>query len=229
MNCEAFREQICIDPASTDAAMQHHESDCAACAAYARRARKAEALIQQALRFDTAKAAAQPPQRPAMFGSVAAALVAGFAFWFGLSVNQPAPTNELVSEILAHMDHEPTALEFTTVSVGERQLSQVLAGEAVIDIAALEAQVGPVTYAKKCVVAGQWMSHIVVQSDEGPLTVLLIPEQRTNGIVPLELAEEGLGGSIVPAGPGSIAVVGEDNAADAQTAQQVAEAVTITI
>jgi hypothetical protein len=73
------------------------------------------------------------------------------------------------------------------------------------------------------------MSHLVVQSDEGPVTVLLIPEQGINSIVPLELAEEGLGGSIVPAGSGSIAVVGKDNAADTHTAQQVAEAITITI
>ncbi len=73
------------------------------------------------------------------------------------------------------------------------------------------------------------MSHLVVQSDGGPLTVLLIPEQTVEGIVPLELAEQGLDGSILPAGRGSIAVLGEDDVVDAQTARQVADTVNITI
>jgi hypothetical protein len=230
MDCETFREQICIDPAGTAADLSAHESECQACAAFALRARKAETLIQQALRFDTHKAQAQPARRPAaMYGSLAAAAVAGLAFWFGLAVDRPASTNELVTEILAHIDHEPRALEFTTVSVAERELNLVLAGEATIDLARLGSMVGPVTYANKCAVAGQWMSHLVIQSGDGPVTVLLIPEQSVDGIVPLELAEQGLGGSILPAGQGSIAVLGEGDAADAQTARQVADTVNITI
>jgi hypothetical protein len=229
MNCAAFREHISIDPASADAQLQAHESACPACAAYAQRARRAEALIHQALRFDTVRAAAQPLRRSAMFGSVAAAVVAGLAFWFGLSVDRPVPTDELVAEILAHMNHEPDALTFTTTSVAARDLNQVLAGEVTIDLVALGAAVGPVTYANKCTVAGQWMSHLVVQSGNGPITVLLIPEQSVDAIVPFELAELGLGGSIVPAGRGSVAVLGEDEAADVQIARQVADTVNISI
>ena len=230
MDCETFREQICIDPASTAAQLQAHERECQACTAFALRARKTESLIHQAMRFDTQKAKSQPARRPAaMYGSLAAAAIAGLAFWFGLAVNQPASTDELVAEILAHMDHEPHATEFTTVSVAERDLNQVLAGEATIDLAALGTTLGPVTYANKCAVAGQWMSHLVVQSGDGPVTILLIPEQSVDGIVPLELAEQGLGGSILPAGRGSIAVLGEDGAADTQTARQVADTVNITI
>lgn len=229
MDCEAFREQICIDPASADSALQAHERECQACAAYAKRARKAETLIHQAMRFDTVRAAAEPARRPAMYGSLAAAAIAGLAFWFGLAVDRPAPTEELVAEILAHMNHEPEAVAFTTVSVAQRELNQVLAGEATIDLATLGAQVGPVTYANKCAVAGQWMSHLVVQSGNGPVTVLLISEQSVDGIVPLELAEQGLGGSIVPAGRGAIAVLGEADAANAQIARQVADTVNISI
>ncbi len=229
MDCEAFREQMGIDPARSDAELQAHESECPACAAYAKRARKAEALIHQALRFDTVTVAARPPRRPAMFGSLAAAAIAGLAFWFGYVVERPAPTEQLVAEILAHMDHEPHAVAFTTASVPERDLDQVLAGEARIDLAELSTRVGPVTYANKCVVAGQWMSHLVVQSGNGPVTVLLIPEQAVDGIVPLELAKQGLGGSIMPAGRGSVAILGEDDAADTQTARQVAAAVEISI
>jgi hypothetical protein len=230
MDCETFAEQICIDPASSDPELLAHEHECQPCAAYALRVRKAESLISQALRFDAHRVQAQPARRPAaMFGSLAAAAVAGLAFWFGLAVDRPAPTNELVVEILAHLDHEPHATEFTTVSVADRDLSRVLSGDATIDLATLGATVGPVTYANKCAVAGQWMSHLVIQSGDGPLTVLLIPEQSIDGIVPLELAEQGLGGSILPAGRGAVAVLGEDDVADAQTARQVAETVDITI
>jgi hypothetical protein len=229
MNCEKFTELIGIDPATADADTLAHEHECPGCAAYAKRARRAEALIHKALRFDTVKVVAQPPRRQAAYGSIAAAVVAGLAFWFGLAVDRPVPTEKLVADIFAHMDHEPYALELTRVSVAERDLNQVLAGQATIDLATLGARVGPITYANKCAVAGQWVSHLVVQSDNGPVTVLLIPEQSVNEIVPLELAEQGLGGRIVPAGRGAIAVLGEDDAGSENTARRVADAVRITI
>ncbi|MGD8322853.1 MAG: DUF3379 family protein [Gammaproteobacteria bacterium] len=229
MNCETFRKQICINPADSDPGMLAHLRECTACAAYAQRAHTAQALIHQALRFDVSKALEQPSQRTAAFGSFAAAAVVGLAVWLGLVLERPAATEELVAEIIAHMDHEPEAITVTSVGVAERELGNVLAGDATIDLTRLGARVGPVTYANKCAVAGQWMAHLVVQSGNGPVTVLLIPEQGVAGIVPLELTERGLGGSIMPAGGGSIAVLGENDAANAQIAGQVVEAVNISI
>jgi hypothetical protein len=227
MNCEQFRERIGVDPAHSRPSAQAHELECPACAAYAKRARKAEALIHLALRFDRLTVARRPSRQPA-WGSLAAVIVAGIAFWFGLSVDRPAPTGELIAEVLAHWDHEPGALAFSATGVPARQLAQVLAGEATIDLAALDlAAMGPVTYANKCAVAGQWMSHLVVQSGNGPVTVLLIPEQSVEEIVPLEFAERGLEGSLFPAGAGAIAVLGERNAANPEVARQIAESVDI--
>ena len=129
-----------------------------------------------------------------------------------------------------HWDHEPAALAITRSGVPARELEQVLAGEVTINLAALDrAAIGPVTYANKCAVAGQWMSHLVVQSDNGPVTILLIPEQTVEGIVPLELVGSGLGGSIIPANGGAIAVIGEADSAAAPVARRIADSVNISI
>jgi len=232
MNCEQFIEQICIDPNSTEPALQEHQRDCVSCAAYAARARKAESLIHAALQLDTAHIAGRPgrPGRLTRWSSLAAAIVAGFAVRFGLGIGRSASTGELVAEVLVHWDHEPAALTRSAAAVSPDALEQVLAGEAAIDLEALSlAGAGPLTYAKKCIVAGQWMAHLVVQSGDGPVTIMLIPQHAVGAIVPLELAERGLGGSLFPSGAGAVAVFGADGAASGPVAQRIAAAVDLSI
>lgn len=227
MNCEQFIEQTCIDPADSAPELQAHARECVSCAAYAERARAAEALIHEALRFDTRRFAAQPVQL-AGWSTFAAAVILGFALWFATAVERPAPTGELITEVLQHWDHEPTALRSGATAIAQSMLDEVLAGEVTIDLAALElAAIGPVTYANKCIVAGQWMSHLVVQSDAGPVTILLIPQQTVDTILPLELAAQSLGGGIFPAGDGAVAVFSAGGAANAPMLRSIVATVDI--
>lgn len=229
MDCEEFIEQICTDPTQSTPALRSHADECNSCAAYARRAHTAESLIRAALRFDTTRFA-EPPPRFAASGSIAAAVIAGFMLWFAAAVERPASSSELVEAVLEHWDHEPAALLAGATPVSPGSLDEVLAGEATIDLAALDlADVGPVTYAKKCIVAGQWMAHLVVQSDNGPVTILLTPQQTVDAALPLEHPQRRLGGGIFPSGVGAVAVFGADGAASEPLARAIAATINISI
>ena len=65
------------------------------------------------------------------------------------------------------------------------------------------------SYAHSCFVRGEWVPHLVVQGERGPVMLLLLPHERVTEPVPLELPEEGLAGVIVPLGEGSVAIMGE--------------------
>ena len=211
MDCEAYRERLLIDPAAGDRDLAAHEAECAQCRAFAARVRRAEQLIQRAVRLDPAavtsgaRVSAATSRRMAWAG-VAAAFVGALSLWFAATANRPTDTERLVAEILDHWDHEPASWAVTSVGVDPDVIEQVLAGQARVDLASL----GQVTYAKSCRVAGQWMPHLVVQAEQGPIMLLVIPEQLVAGPIPLELPEQGLGGSLRPLGRGSIAVLGGD-------------------
>lgn len=219
MDCETFRERLCTDPAATDAALAQHESGCSACRAFAQRVRRAEELIQRAVRFEPAAATGAAQRVSAMtnrrlaWGGLAAAFIAAISLWFAATTSRPTSTELLVAEVLAHWNHEPDSWVVTSAGVEPVVLEHVLAGQVRIDLASL----GRISYANSCRVAGQWMSHLVVQSEQGPVMLLLIPEQQVDAPIPLRLPEQGLGGSLRPLGNGSIAVLGED----AQSLEQI--------
>ena len=71
-------------------------------------------------------------------------------------------------------------------------------------------RLGLLSYAQSCLVRGEWIPHLVVQGERGPIMLLLLPHERVTEPVPLELPEEGFSGVIVPLGEGSVAVMGEE-------------------
>jgi hypothetical protein len=63
----------------------------------------------------------------------------------------------------------------------------------------------PVVYASACPFRGRLVPHLVVQTAEGPLTVMLLKREKTRARE--EFAEDGYRGVLVPAGEGSIAIL----------------------
>ena len=212
MNCENWRQRLAEDPARTDPEFDRHAADCAACAAYRARLLRAETLIHQALRFDIGAVQAGPGAVEGARGrgwvswlsGAAAGLLVGVTLWGLFGSGAYLPPEALATEVTQHWYHEPDAWRPSTVGVADAVLTDVLDGEAVLDLAAL----ATVSYAKTCWVAGRWIPHLVVQGPAGPYMVLLMPGRDLASPVPLELPEEGLSGRIVPAGGGSIAVLG---------------------
>jgi len=215
MDCTTVRERIEADPAQLDIECASHVDDCTACAAYAERVRNAEWLIHEALRFDVA-AVKQNAARPTVtrttivysqrfWGGIAATLVVGLAVWFGSFVGPTAGQDELAAEVVAHWYEEPGSWTRTDVRVSPASLEEVVGEHAEVDIGGL----GLVSYAMSCFVRGEWVPHLVMQGELGPVMLLLLPHESVTEPVPLELPAEGLSGVIIPLGEGSIAVMGE--------------------
>jgi hypothetical protein len=219
MNCESVRERITAEPAVTDPEFDRHAAGCPACRAYRQRLQRAESLITKALQFDVPAAEethlampsghARSTRRVAIFAGLAAGIVSAVTLWFWVDRHRVLTPEQLAREVTAHWDHEPESWAVTSTPVEGTHLASVLDGDAVID----PTRLGAITFAKRCRIAGQLIPHLVVQSDAGPVMVLLLPDRELISPVPLELRDEGLAGRIIPAGTGAIAVLGSDRAA----------------
>ncbi len=76
------------------------------------------------------------------------------------------------------------------------------------------------SYAESCRFRGRKVPHLVVQTDAGPVTVMVLP--RESVAAPVQFDEGGYSGTILQAGPGSVAVLGHQSR---QVLDQVAERV----
>ena len=221
MDCKQVRERIESDPAVLEQDYADHTEQCEACNAYAERLRNAEALIHEALRFDVSvlkhrveAQAAGPAHNRAWqksYVGVAAVMVVGLAVWLGrgigLSEQPSGDYSALVAEVAAHWYEEPDSWVQTDVRISPASLQEVILGKAEIDISRL----GELSYAMSCFVRGEWVPHLVMQGSNGPVMLLLLPHEAVTGPQPLDLPEEGLSGTIVPLGEGSVAIMGERN------------------
>jgi len=216
MDCKTARDRIETDPAHLDQDCGEHIETCPACTAYADRVRNSEWLIHEALRFDVValkrnavrKSAVRWTivQRRTVWGGLAATLVAGAALWFGLNVSPIVDNERLLAEVVNHWYEEPASWVTTDVQISPASLEEVVNGWADVDIGNL----GLLSYAQSCFVRGEWVPHLVMQGERGPVMLLLLPHERLSEPLPLILPEAGLSGLLVPLGEGSIAVIAED-------------------
>ena len=108
----------------------------------------------------------------------------------------------LADEVLAHLDHEPGALRVTDVPVSDRRLARAVPAS----MAVFDREATLITYANPCIINGKRVPHLVVQGQHGPVTILLMPEEKVAGSTPLE--GDSVHGVILPVGDGSIAIIG---------------------
>jgi hypothetical protein len=71
----------------------------------------------------------------------------------------------------------------------------------------LNTRIGLVSYAQSCIINGKTIPHLVVQGKNGPVTILLMPEEMVS--MPVPVHGESIDGIILPLGDGSVAIVGE--------------------
>jgi hypothetical protein len=75
----------------------------------------------------------------------------------------------------------------------------------------LAPDVGSVVYVETCVFRGRQIPHLVVRTEGGLVTVLILPEERPSR--PIEIAASGMSGRIVPVLGRAVAVVGQSRVA----------------
>jgi hypothetical protein len=145
-----------------------------------------------------------------MAASLVVALLVG-TLWLG------APHASLAADVVTHMAGEPEAWARTDVAVPAADLTAVLA-EAHMR---LRPDAGMVSYAQSCLFRGHHVPHLVVQTDMGPVTVMVLVHEHVTAARMFD--EGGYRGTIVPVpGHGSIAVLVKGEEGDLAQVESVA-------
>ena len=210
MECLEFRRQCGADPNNADPAYRQHAESCPACGEYAREMKALDGLILKALEIDVPPAtevepAGAPKPEPAWrqprWLGLAASLFLAVGVTTGIWVSLPKDT--LAGEVVEHILHEPKALSESTVRVASEDIYRVMARAGY----ALDEDVGFVTYSRTCIFRGYEVPHLVVQGQQGPITVMLLPDIPV--VQPVLVDQSGFSGNIIPFDKGSLAIVGE--------------------
>jgi hypothetical protein len=196
--CAHARLQIGGDPHDLPPEVTAHLATCAAC----RQFREETLLLDRRLRaafelplaqFRTQPVAAAPARRFALAASVALAVLLAGGFW----ALRPQPA--LAGEVVQHVLHE----------AGSWDAHELLPPSAVAEVlktAGVEFDATlPVVYAYACPFNGHRVPHLVVQTANGPMTVMLLAHEQVAKRT--EFAQDGLHGVLLPAGTGSVAVL----------------------
>jgi hypothetical protein len=220
MDCLQFRRMAGADPQQLDAAVRSHAEACPGCAEHLRQLRALDARIFAALEVPvpapvvTVAGSSAPVMGLdrrrwlALAASIMGGVLVGTLLWVG------GPRNSLARDLIEHLGHEPEALVVTERPEDATVLDEVLERGGI----RLRPEIGKVSYANSCEFRGHIVPHLVVQTDGGPVTVMVLRHERPAG--PERFDEQGFAGRIVPAGPGSIAVIG---AAEADVGQVTAD------
>lgn len=201
MDCTQYRRAVLADPHDASPELAEHLAHCTACPAYSERLLKFEGRLAQALRVDAQAGGHRSVTRGgwlAMAASVLAALLIG-TLWLG------APRASLAADVVTHMAGEPQAWARTDTPVPPSELDPVLADARM----RLRADAGMVSYAQSCLFRGHHVPHLVVQTDMGPVTVMVLVHEAATRSRTFD--EGGYRGIIVPVpGHGSLAVLAKD-------------------
>ena len=198
-DCKHARRQIGGEPQVLSAEVAQHIATCNACAKFRDETLAMEGRLKSALELPLHHFRESPrkvaPRRFALAASIVLALLVGGGAW--LLRPQPA----LAAEIVDHVRHEPGSWG-SREPVPPEVLAAVLAKAGVSYNARL-----PVTYASPCPFRGRIVPHLVVQTDRGPVTVMVLSHVRTDADSQGTFEEGEYHGIVLPAGSGSIAVL----------------------
>lgn len=216
MNCKDYKDALTADPGFEDES--GHLDSCASCEAYSAEILALDKKIAAAMlinvpeltlpdlpEMDTEKVvslvARRSLSRPTWFALAATVLLAAFV---GIrTADMGAVSGTLAEQVLAHLDHEPGALRVSNTRVSDSRLKRAVPGE----VAVMNHDAGLITYAQSCVINGRTIPHLVIQGEHGPVTILLMPDEKISNATTLDGV--GIQGIILPVGGGSIAIIGD--------------------
>ena len=237
MNCEEYREAIAADPRASSEATDGHVALCESCAAFTADMRALDQRVARALEIEVP--AFNMPDLPVIDGDNVSALpvakrsllsrptwlamAASFALAaiVGIQIFGTIPGGEasLSEQILAHLDHEPGALRVTNVSVSNEQFDRVVNPS----VSSMDRNIGLISYAQSCIINGKSVPHLVMQGEKGPITLLLMPDEKVSAATKID--GESVNGVILPVGSGSIAIIGRSDEALDEIEQRVIDSV----
>jgi hypothetical protein len=203
MNCEEFRTIVGAEPNTTRPDVLAHAEQCAECARYREEMQAMDQLIYRALAVDVQPAAAPKlTQSNPRFWRMAASLLITAVVVAFTSIWLLTPRDTFAAEVIAHIEEEPDSLLITSESVSHERIEKLLAAARM----RLKPGMGLISYATPCTFRGRLSPHLVVQTEHGPVTVLVLPEEPTRPRQTIN--EEGFEGVVLPAPRGVIVVLG---------------------
>lgn len=222
MQCSEFRKLAGAEPQHLSAAAREHSLQCEGCAEYLRQMHRLDGLLKQALDVPAPAAANQVvplpvKRRPAEIFMLAASVILAVALGVGIWIGSPRET--LAAEVVDHIQHEAETMVTTEARVPPAELEQVLRQAGV----RLKSGTQRVSIARTCPFRHTTIPHLVVQTAEGPVTVLVLPHESVKS--EQSFNEEGYAGTIVPSGHGAIAIVAGNEATLHEAATEVMGAI----
>jgi hypothetical protein len=212
MSTECAHARIAIggDPHALSSEVTAHLATCAVCRQFHAETLSLDGRLRAALELPLSnfrKAVPAPARRFAMAASVALAMIVAGSFWLF------RPQSALADEVVEHVRHEGGSWNgHDVLSAGE--LAEVLRQAGVTFDTSM-----PVVYASACPFHGRLVPHLVVQTANGPMTVMLLAHEKVSDRQ--EFSEGGFQGVLLPAGEGSVAVLMQDGQVPDAAATQV--------
>jgi hypothetical protein len=202
--CEEFRVAVGAEPMAMRTDIATHASQCVECADYRRRLQALDRTMLAALhtQADESPHAARlrsPVDRPVW--RIAAGLLLGTAI--GAAIWMSSTRSSFADDVIAHTQQETGSLVHTLDVVPQAELAALLDREGL----RLRAGGMRISYAQPCRFHGSFAPHLVVQTDHGPVTVLILPHERSRTTIE-RIHASGFDGVIVPAARGVLVAVG---------------------
>jgi hypothetical protein len=227
MNHQEARLLIGADPRSAPQALSEHLRNCQECAQFQREMLSLDDNIRRALEQGPIGAAAAPVasvtpittardasrRKPVTVWSgwalaASVAVLSVFVIW------AIRPSDSLARDLVTHVESESFSWNSKEPGQG-RSAKEILAKAGV----ALDMRSDDITYAQSCPFRGHLVPHLVVKTPRGPITVLILPQEKVTDRTSFQ--EGGMSGIIAPAPHGSIAVLAQGNQNIDSVAQQV--------
>ena len=210
MNCLDFRREILAQPLQVGDEARRHSLECAACAGFLERQRELDHQLYEAMRVPVPDGLAErvllargrPPRARRGLWALAATVL--LAAGLGYAVVPTVASYRLGREAIAHVREEPRSFKLVS-SYAPDLLPSQLADQGMKLVSAL----GAVTYSVLCPLEGQKAHHVVVRTAQGPVTLLLMPDD-SGPRRRVETRTDGMTAIMLPAARGSIAIVASD-------------------
>lgn len=221
MQHDEFRRLAGADPEHLGRAALEHAGQCVACADYLEQMRQLDGLIKRAMEVPAPVASNVAPMRtvvlkdrtPArLFALAASALL---AVMLGAGVWIASSRDSLAADVIVHVQEEPDAMVVSAARVTQAELDEVMRRAGV----RLKPGTQAVSIARSCTFRGGTIPHLVVQTRTGPITVLVLGKEHVEKARSFD--EQGYAGSILPSGPGSIAIIANTQSALDEAAARI--------
>lgn len=203
------RLHIGADPHHLPADVVAHVEGCADCGRFRDETLALDGRLHAALELplNRFRSKAPPARRFALAASVVLALVVGGGFWLF------RPSTALAGEVVQHVVEEPDSWNL------HQQLPPAQVADVLRVAGAQFDSPFPVVYGYPCPFKGHRVAHLVVQTPNGTLTVMLIPHEQVRRRT--QISRDGMSGVLVPAGQGSVALLTRDGAVSEALADQI--------